>query len=130
MVDFSSLIRLNDLQEELMVQCVLDSRFTPPAAVLSLHGVLDQSNTIEFAEGIMDFFAGEWKENPVILELSELQYISSSGIGSFTTIRVQAEHKGSPLYLAGMNSRIRGVFDQLGFSSFFNIVSSIGDIPT
>jgi len=130
MIDFSALTGLNDLQEELEISCMLDEGFSPSGVVISLRGVLDQSNTIEFAEAVMDFFNGNWKEHPLFLDLSELQYISSSGIGSFTTVRVQSEHKGSPLYLVDMNVRVRSVFDQLGFSSFFNIIDSIEDVRT
>jgi len=127
MIDFSSFIRFNNLQEGLEIHCSVNDQFSPPAAIFSLRGILDQSNTIDFAETLMEFFRGEWEGHPLFLDLSELQYISSSGIGSFTTIRVQAERKKSPLYLLGMNVRVRAVFDQLGFSSFFHIIDSVED---
>lgn len=128
MMDFSVFTQLNDQQEGLIIQCSLDERFSPPAGILSFEGILDHSNTIEFAEAVMEFFGGEWEEHPLILDLSGLQYISSSGIGSFTTIRVQADHKSSPLYLLNMNTKIRTVFDQLGFSSFFEIIDDLQEI--
>ena len=125
MIKLSSFSHLNTLQEGLVIHSSLDERFSPPAVILAFEGVLDQSNTIEFAEAVMEFFGGSWKNNPIVLDLSDLQYISSSGIGSFTTIRVQADHKGSPLYLMNMNMKVRGVFDQLGFSSFFSNIDSL-----
>lgn len=128
MLDFSTLNRLNDNQEGLTIECSMDERFEPAAAVVSLQGYLDHSNSIEFADAVLDFFGTEWENHPFILDLGGLQYISSSGIGTFTTIRVQADHKNSPFYLLKMNSKVRGVFDQLGFASFFNIVDDLESI--
>lgn len=128
MLDFKALNRLNGSQEGLTVECAMDGHFEPAAAVVYLHGYLDHSNSIEFADAVLDFFAADWEGHPFVLDLSELQYISSSGIGTFTTIRVQADHKNSPLYLLKMNSKVRSVFDQLGFSSFFNIVDNLESI--
>lgn len=125
MLDFSSLKRLNENQDGLAVECSMNEQFNPPAAVVSLKGYLDHSNSIEFADAVLDFFGADWEDNPFILDLSGLQYISSSGIGTFTTIRVQADHKNSPLYLLKMDSKVRSVFEQLGFSSFFNIIEDI-----
>lgn len=128
MLDFSTLNRLNENQEGLAVQCSMNDQFDPPAAVVSLKGYLDHSNSIEFADAVMDFFGSDWEDHPFILDLSGLQYISSSGIGTFTTIRVQADHKNSPFYLLKMDTKVRGVFDQLGFSDFFNIIEDLGSI--
>jgi anti-sigma B factor antagonist len=128
MLDFSTFNRLNDNQEGLTVQCSMNDKFSPAAAVVSLKGYLDHSNSIEFADAVLDFFGADWEDNPFILDLSELQYISSSGIGTFTTIRVQADHKNSPFYLLKMDPKVRGVFDQLGFSSFFNIIEDLENI--
>lgn len=128
MLDFSTLIRLNENQDGLAVQCSLDEQFNPPAALVSLKGYLDHSNSIEFADAVMNFFGTDWEDHPFILDLSGLQYISSSGIGTFTTIRVQADHKNSPFYLLKMDAKVRGVFDQLGFSSFFNIIEDLETI--
>ncbi|MDC7234712.1 MAG: STAS domain-containing protein [Spirochaetales bacterium] len=128
MLDFSALNRLNDSQEGLSVQCSMNDQFSPAAAVVSLKGYLDHSNSIEFADAVLDFFSGDWENHPFILDLEGLQYISSSGIGTFTTIRVQAEHKNSPFYLLKMDNKVRSVFDQLGFTSFFNIIDSLESV--
>ncbi len=127
MIDFTPLEEFSESQENLHLICSLDESFDPSAAVISLKGYLDHSNSIEFAEAVVDFFNGEWKKNPVILDLENLQYISSSGLGSFTTIRVQAELKESPFYLLKMKGKVRKVFDQIGFSSFFKMIDSLQD---
>ncbi len=128
MIDFSALEAFSGDQEHLRLNCTLDTRFDPPAALITMKGYLDHSNSIEFADAIVDFFNGDWKRHPVVLDLENLQYISSSGLGSFTTIRVHAELKESPFYLLKMNGKVRTVFEQIGFSSFFNIIESLEEV--
>jgi len=129
-MDFTSFEDIGKYNEGLIVSGRLDEGCSPPAAVIFLSGILDNSNTGDFAAAIMDFFSGHWKRNPVVLDISGLSYISSSGIGSFTTVRMQCSHKESPLFLMGMNEKVRTVFDQLGFSSFFTIIDSLDEVET
>lgn len=129
MIDLEVLNRANDILEGLEIEASQENLNGSQSIIISLRGILSHMNTSEFADKIMEFFQGDWKEYPLILDLEKLQYISSSGIGSFSTIRMQADHKNSPLYLIQMNSKVRQVFDQLGFSSFFEILDSLEDIP-
>jgi len=129
MININVLNQLNDTLEELEVHAELDREKHPHKVIIRLKGYLNHLNTADFAEGIMEFFRGDWKDLIIVLDLSELLYISSSGIGSFTTIRMQADHKDCPLYLAGMNDKVNAVFEQLGFSAFFNLIDSPEALP-
>ena len=128
MIDISSLNHANDILEDLEIIASVEDDYIPERISIRMNGVLSHSNTAEFTDSIMDFFNGDWKRAVIIMDLSRLQYISSSGIGAFTTIRMQADHKESPLYLLSMNPKVRQVFDQLGFSSFFRIIDSPEEI--
>ena len=129
MVDLDILNRANDFLDDLKIDAFLDSTADQDRIYIRLQGVLGPLNTAEFAERILEFFQDDWKEIPIVMDLKDLQYISSSGIGTFTTIRMQADHKNSDLYLLQMNQKVRHVFDQLGFSSFFNLIDSLESIP-
>ena len=128
MVDLDVLNRANDLIDDLKIEAVLDKATGQERILIRLQGVLGHLNTAEFAERILEFFQGDWKGIPIIMDLEDLQYISSSGIGTFTTIRMQADHKNSDLYLLKMNQKVRQVFDQLGFSSFFKLIDSLEEL--
>ncbi len=128
MIDFDVLNRANDLIDDLKIEAVLDTTGNQDRILIRLQGVLGHLNTVEFADRIIEFFQGDWKGIPIIIDLKDLQYISSSGIGTFTTIRMQADHKNSDLYLLKMNQKVRQVFDQLGFSSFFRLIDSLEEL--
>ena len=127
MVDLNLLNSVNDDLEGLEIEAFLD-QLEGERIIIKMKGILTPVNTGEFTGKIMDFFYGDWKEIPIILDLSDLLYISSGGIGALTTIRMQADHKKSPLYLLGMNEKVKRVFDLLGFTSFFQLINSIEDI--
>jgi len=118
----------NSLLEDLQVEAFLDKDAPTARIIIKMNGVLGPVNTGDFTERLMDFFYGDWKEIPIILDLSELLYISSSGIGAMTTLRMQADHKKSPLFLVGMNEKVRKVSDILGFTGFFQLADSIEDV--
>ncbi len=84
----------------------------------TVKGNLETANSPAF----LDVLEKELDGKPVkkmILELSELLYVSSTGIGSFTTLLINCKNKGTDLILKNMNPKVKSVFDLLGFSSFF-----------
>ncbi len=57
----------------------------------------------------------------VILDLKGLAYVSSTGIGSFTSLLINCKNKGAELILKNMDSKVKSIFDILGFTSFFTM---------
>ena len=55
----------------------------------------------------------------IILDLSKLEYISSSGLRLFLGLLKNARAKKSTVFLTGMNDEIKQVFDEIGFTSLF-----------
>ena len=55
----------------------------------------------------------------IILDCSQLQYISSSGLRLFLGLLKTAKPKGSHVYITGLNSDLKQVFDITGFTSLF-----------
>ncbi len=129
MIDLSVFDTANETLPDLRIETELVDTVKPVQVKIALIGVLSHTNTADFTDCIMSFFQNDWKNAVIILDLSKLQYISSSGIGSFTTIRMQVDLKDSTLYLLNMNSKVRQVFDQLGFTAFFTVIESQEEIP-
>ena len=129
MIDITPFEIANDTLADLRLRARSEKDSSRERIVIAMEGVLSHTNTAEFTDCIIGFFQSDWREAEIILELSGLQYISSSGIGAFTTIRMQADLKDSALYLLNMNSKVRKVFDQLGFTAFFKLIDSIEEIP-
>ena len=58
----------------------------------------------------------------IILDCTDLEYISSSGLRLFLSTLKNAQSKGSKVSVKGMNEDIRNVFAMTGFISLFNIL--------
>ena len=59
--------------------------------------------------------------NTLVMDLTGLTYVSSTGIGSFTTLLIECKNREISLVLKHMNEKVKSVFDLLGFSSFFTM---------
>ena len=57
----------------------------------------------------------------IVLDCSQLEYISSSGLRIFLTIRKAASAKGGKVIIRSMNEDIRKVFMMTGFLNLFEI---------
>jgi anti-sigma B factor antagonist len=55
----------------------------------------------------------------VILDCTQLEYISSSGLRLFLSLLKAAKPKGSHVYITGMNDNLRQVFAMTGFTNLF-----------
>ena len=82
-------------------------------------GRLDTAAAVETAETVKPLIDAENKE--IILDCSQLEYISSSGLRIFLSIRKSAASHGSKVIVRAINSDIRQVFMMTGFISLFEI---------
>ena len=87
-------------------------------------------NMVAFLAGILDTAAAPETEkamNPlndvegkdIIIDCTDLEYISSAGLRIFLGILQNAEDKGGHVYIKGINDEVRGVFAITGFSNIF-----------
>lgn len=88
--------------------------------VARLAGRLD---TAAAAEITPDFQAlAEQAAGHIVLDCSELAYISSSGLRLFLSLRKESASKGGKLQVRAINNDIRQVFMMTGFISLFEII--------
>ena len=90
--------------------------------VLRLKGPLTLQHTTDFQNAVR-------RENvpTLILDLSEVPYIDSSGIGSLVSIYVSRHKLGQRLALSGVNGHIINLLRITRVESLFLIFSSLGD---
>ncbi len=87
--------------------------------VVVLNGRLD---TLAAQEVAAQFDALKEKAGgTVVLDCSQLGYISSSGLRLFLTLRKAASTKGGKVIVRGINSDVRSVFMITGFLNLFEI---------
>ena len=85
----------------------------------SLCGKLDTVNAEQFSrdmQPLMDAADGD-----IVLDCAALDYISSSGLRLFLTLRKQVASKGGKLTIRNLNEGIREVFAITGFFNLFTI---------
>ena len=85
--------------------------------VAFLAGSLDTAAVPEIEQALSPLKDCEGKD--IILDCTDLQYISSGGLRIFLGILKNAESKGSDVYIKGINDDVRAVFAMTGFINIF-----------
>ena len=86
---------------------------------VALDGRLDTISAPDFQDEIQPLLDGA--DKTLVLDCSELSYISSSGLRIFLTIRKAAAEAGGKVVIEGLSPQIRQVFMMTGFLQLFEI---------
>ncbi len=105
-----SLFRVNEMED---------------ALVLHLKGYIDTYNSAFFQKQINKVVEAGFTK--IIFNCTGLNYVSSTGIGSFTGFLKLVKPKGGDVVLVSIQPRVYEVFQLLGFSQFFAIRERIED---
>lgn len=93
--------------------------------VIYLNGYIDTYNSSFFQKRISKVVEAGFVN--LIFNCSALNYVSSTGIGSFTAFLKLIKPKGGDIVLLEIQPKVYEVFQLLGFSQFFNIKDSLAD---
>jgi anti-anti-sigma factor len=93
--------------------------------VLSLTGYIDTYNSNAFQKRVSKAIDAGYIN--LIFNCAGLNYVSSTGIGSFTAFLKTLRSRGGDLMLVGVQSKVYEVFQLLGFAQFFNLRDSVDD---
>ena len=92
---------------------------------ITLNGYIDTYNSVYFQKQIGKVVTTGYTN--LIFNCSSLNYVSSTGIGSFTAFLKLVKPKGGDIVLLNIQPKVYKVFQLLGFSQFFNIKESLDD---
>ncbi len=87
------------------------------ALVAEFKGRLDTAAAPQVESDVKPLMEASGKD--VILDCTELSYISSSGLRIFLSILKTVKPKGAHVYITGMNNDLRNVFTMTGFINLF-----------
>lgn len=87
--------------------------------LLKIEGRVDTTNYGEFENSVNNAITDEIKT--ILMDCSEMNYISSSGLRVFLVIQKKMMASGGKFKLFGMQSSIKEIFDISGFSKIFEI---------
>ena len=64
-------------------------------------------------------------DTQLVIDLANLEYISSTGLSAFLSAAKKVKAAGGRMALAGLNSRIRLVFEMSGFLRLFPVYPTV-----
>ena len=93
--------------------------------VLYLTGYIDTYNSNYFQKRVQKVIDDGFIR--LIFQCGSLNYVSSTGIGSFTAFLKTVKSQGGDVVLLDVQPKVYEVFQLLGFSQFFNIKDNLED---
>ena len=88
--------------------------------VAILEGSLDTAAARETEEIMNPLNDVEGKD--IIIDCTDLEYISSAGLRIFLSILQNVEEKGVHVYIKGVNAAVNDIFTITGFSNIFEFI--------
>jgi anti-sigma B factor antagonist len=95
----------------------------PPKAVVHLAGEIDLRSVPELQSNLLELTRGPLER--VVLEMSGVSYIDSSGVGTLVVLKREIERQRARIVLVGLQPRVRSVFEITRLDRFFTIVDSV-----
>ena len=87
--------------------------------MMTLEGRLDTLSSLQVGRDMRVLYDCEGHD--IILDCTNLEYITSSGMRLFLDLLKTAKSKGSKCTLVGLNEDIYEVFDEVGFIDLFDL---------
>jgi anti-sigma B factor antagonist len=91
--------------------------------IIILNGRIDTDNSVYFQKHVQKLVEAGFMR--LIFNCGGLEYVSSTGIGSFTSFLKRLKPKGGDIVLLEIQPKVYEVFQLLGFSQFFAIKKSL-----
>lgn len=99
----------------------IDRNSEDDITLLKVGGEVDASSSIELDE---EMSAAAVPGAKLVIDLSELEYISSAGLGVFMSYISDLEEKKMTMILFGMKEKVFQVFQILGLDQLLTIVDN------
>lgn len=87
-------------------------------------GRITSSTSATFENTLRDLVSNDKR---VVLDLTNVDYIDSSGLGSLVAVYMHATRTNCELELANPRTRVKDLFSRSGLASFFSKVQEAGE---
>lgn len=94
-----------------------------PIMLLRLAGRLDASTVGQLERALTDAQAADVRA--IVIDMTQLTYVSSSGLRVLLTARSASRKQGGDLFLCALSQSVREVFDMVGFSAIFSLFETV-----
>lgn len=86
---------------------------------LTMSGQIENDNSRDLTISLASLLELPVPPRELVIDMGGVSYVSSSGIGAFVGTLVDCNKREIALELRNVHDRVKGVFELLGFSSFF-----------
>lgn len=83
-----------------------------------IEGRLDTAAAAEFAQRMQPLL--DHADSPILLDCTAMEFISSSGLRLFLSLRKETMGKGGSVTIKGLTPEVKQVFALTGFLTLFN----------
>jgi anti-sigma B factor antagonist len=97
----------------------------PHVTILHLSGEVDLRTSPQLRGTLLGVI--DEKPGRIILDLSGVSYVDSSGVGTIVELKRRAMRHKSKVVLVGLQERVRSVLEITRLDKFFDITSSIDE---
>ncbi len=101
---------------------IINTEITSELYQIVINGEVDASSSIQLDDAFEKAISSGIPK--ILVDCSELSYISSAGLGVFMSHVEDCEAKGIKFVLYNLNAKIQSVFDMLGLNQLIEIKSS------
>jgi len=91
--------------------------------IVRVEGALDTNSSGQLESTLVQLL--DRGARRIILELTEMDYVSSVGLRVFLASLKRLKANDGRLVLSGLNDEVQEIFDMAGFSPLFEIVASL-----
>jgi anti-sigma B factor antagonist len=105
----------------------LSPRQFADATVLSPGARIDHASSEAFRESLLAELARGAGAGLVVLDMSRVQYVASTGLRAVLVGAKQVKAQGGTLLLAGLQPLVKEVFDITRFTSMFPVFPTVGE---
>ncbi|MDH5474912.1 MAG: STAS domain-containing protein [Cyclobacteriaceae bacterium] len=101
----------------------IESSFEEDIKKITVGGDVDASSSIQLDTEIKNAIEGDDKK--ILVDCSQLKYISSAGLGVFMSYIQDIENNNIRLVIFGLNEKVLNVFEILGLDQLLTLESSL-----
>ncbi|MBI3759661.1 MAG: STAS domain-containing protein [Deltaproteobacteria bacterium] len=93
----------------------------PSRTLVKLTGAINLRSSPELRSKLLELLSAAAPE--MVVDLTDVPYMDSSGVGTLVELKRNVDKHKKKLTLAGMNPRVRGVFEISKLDRFFTITN-------
>ncbi|MGN1218279.1 MAG: STAS domain-containing protein [Prevotella sp.] len=93
---------------------------TPELLAIEMKGELNTVEANKLQQDVETF--KQMLNKPILIDLTHLNYISSTGLRWFLIVKKEADANGQKVTIKGMNKNVASVFQMTGFDKMFDLI--------